>query len=438
MNDGNIMMTKIFARILLFFSRLIVRRYRPKIIGITGSVGKTSTKGAICAVLSSRFRVRQSIKSYNNEIGVPLTIIGSESANRSIVGWLGIIFKAIRLILWKDPAYPEMLVLEMDADQPGDIAYLTRMAPCDVGVLTAIAPAHLEKFETIENIATEKRVIIKHLRPGAVAILNGDNALVAKTPVPSGVIVFTYGFGDSVDVRGSDMMISRDSESSGLPVRGVSFKISYSGSSVPTLLSGVIGRPAALSALAATAMGLHFGLNLVDITRALQNIKTPPGRLRLIKGINNTLIIDDSYNSSPAAALMAIETFTEIHLPLGAKRYAVLGDMLELGSYSEAGHEEVGRRGAEGGVDVLATVGERARTICRAARLVGFDSGSMFCFAEAMEAVRFLEEHIGPGDAMLIKGSQAMRMERIVKELMAEPERARELLVRQGPEWQKI
>ena len=428
---------KILAGLLLILSRLIVRRYQPKIIGITGSVGKTSAKGAICTVLSSRWRVRQSVKSYNNEIGVPLTIIGQESANKSIIGWLKIFLAAVRLIIWKDSTYPQMLVLEMGADKPGDIAYLTTLAPCDVGVLTAIAPAHLEKFETIANIAAEKRVIIKHLRAGAAAILNIDDELVAKTKAPNGVFVFTYGFSSAADVRGSDMIISYESDNSHDLARGVSFKMSYQGSTVPVLLPGVAGKPAAMAALAGAAIGLHYGLNLINIATALHSLKVPPGRLRIVKGENSTLIIDDSYNSSPQAALMAIDTFSQLPLPEKTKRYAVLGDMLELGAYSEAGHQEVGRRVSESKVDYLVTVGERARTICREARLDDFDSAAMFCFAEAMEAVRFLKEHLKAGDAILVKGSQAMRMERIVKELMAEPARAAELLVRQGPEWQQ-
>lgn len=428
---------KILVQLLLILSRLIVRRYQPKIIGITGSVGKTSAKGAICTILSSRWLIRQSVKSYNNEIGVPLTIIGQESANKSIIGWLKIFLSAVRLIVWKDPAYPNMLVLEMGADKPGDITYLTTLAPCDVGVLTAIAPAHLEKFETIENIAAEKRVIIQHLRVPATAILNIDDELVAKTEVPNGVSVFTYGFSSAANVRGSDMMVSYESGNGNNSARGVSFKMSYNGSTVPVLLPGVVGQPAVVAALAGAAVGLYYGLNLVDIAIALHSFKAPPGRLRILLGANSALIIDDSYNSSPQAALMAIDTFSNLLLPEKSKRYAVLGDMLELGAYSEMGHQEVGRRVAESKINFLITVGERARIICREARLNGFDSGAMFCFAEAMEAVRFLKEHLKSGDALLVKGSQAMRMERIIKELMAEPKRAEELLVRQGPEWQK-
>lgn len=430
---------KILQQLLLILSRLIVRRYQPKIIGITGSVGKTSTKGAICTVLSFRWRVRQSVKSYNNEIGVPLTIIGQESANKSVIGWLKIFLAAIRLIIRKDPSYPNMLVLEMGADKPGDITYLTSLAPCDVGVLTAIAPAHLEKFETIENIAVEKRVIIQHLHSGGAAVLNGDDELAVKTKIPRGVAVYTYGFSVSADVKGSDMVISHEGEGDNdlVPVRGVSFKMSYGGSTVPVLLPGVVGQPAVMAALAGAAAGLHYGLNLIDIATALQSFKTAPGRLRLIAGANGMIILDDSYNSSPQAALMAINTFSALPLSNNSKRYAVLGDMLELGDYSETGHEEVGRRVAESHVDFLVTVGERARTICREARLAGFDGGAMFCFAEAMEVVRFLKEHLRPGDAILVKGSQAMRLERIVKELMAEPKRAEELLVRQGPEWKQ-
>ena len=427
----------IIARILLLISRLVIRRYQPKIIGITGSVGKTSAKEAICAVLTSRFRVRHSVKSYNNEIGVPLTIIGCESANRSMLGWLKIFFFGMKLGFFKDKNYPEMLVLEMGADRPGDIASLISLAPSDIGVLTAIAPTHLEKFLTMENVAAEKRLIVTRLRRGGVAIINADDELTSKTEVPGGVTAFSYGFKEGAKVRGSDLIISNDLVSGKAVVRGLSFKISYAGSSVPILLRGVVGKPSTMAALAACAVGLHYGMNLIDIGRALQDVIWPPGRLRLIQGINNTLIIDDSYNSSPRAALTAIETFISVPLAGSARRCVVLGDMLELGDYSEAGHIEVGQRLTEGGVDVIITVGERARAICRAARLGGFDPASLYCFSETSEAVKFLRDFLRSDDAVLVKGSQAMRLERVVKEIMLEPERAPELLVRQGSEWQR-
>ena len=154
-------MRHLLFKILKCLSQKILKKYRPLVIGITGSVGKTSTKEAIFAVLRGKFKVRENQKNYNNEIGVPLTIIGTETGGQSIFKWLKIFFKAWILIFKKDPNYPEMLVLEMGADKAGDIEYLTKMAPCDIGVVTAVSEVHLEFFGSLEKIIVEKQKIMK-------------------------------------------------------------------------------------------------------------------------------------------------------------------------------------------------------------------------------------------------------------------------------------
>jgi UDP-N-acetylmuramyl pentapeptide synthase len=429
----------ILVPLLATLARLILRRYRPQVVGITGSVGKTSTKEAVAVVLGHRRRVRRSVKSYNNEIGLPLTVIGAAAPGRSFVGWAGVVRRALRLVLWRDDDYPELLVLEMAADKPGDIAYLTAVAPCDVGVLTAIAPAHLQGFKTLERLTAEKRLVVSRLRPGGAAVLNRDDELVMKTSAPEGVSVLTYGFGERADVRGSEVALSFDPSGANdlAALRGTSFKVSHAGSTVPVLLPCVVGRPPVLAALAAAAVGLHAGLNLVEIAEALQSYRQPPGRLNLLSGMNGSIVVDDTYNASPAAALAALDTLASLPVRAGGKRYAVFGDMLELGAYAEEGHAVVGRRVAERHPDALVTVGEAARTIAREARLAGVDASAIFSFAAAEEAHQFLAARLQSGDVVLVKGSEKARLERLVKDLLVDPERAGELLVRQEPAWQK-
>ncbi len=416
-------------------SKKILKKYKPDIVGITGSVGKTSAKEAIAAVLQNKFTVRRSTKNYNNEIGLPLTIIGvDKTPGKSIWGWVTVLLKAKKIILKRDKNYPEILVLEMGADKPGDIEYLTEFAPCKVGVLTFISHAHTEFFKTLKKIAQEKRIIISHLRQDGFAVLNFDNELVMQSVSTTKAEVVTYGFKEGADLRVTDVNILKD-EQIGWPT-GLNFKVLYKGSVVPVYLPGVIAKSAISAALSGLAVGTVFGVNLVEGAQALSKLEGLPGRMRLIPGIKNTLIIDDTYNSSPEAAKAALEALAQVAIKDGAERYAVLGDMLELGLETENFHRELGFKVAELGVDNLITVGEAAKYIAQAAKEAGLDEHRATSFANSREAGRFLQEKLKEGDVVLAKGSQGGRLEKLVKEIMAEPLLAHSLLARQSKEWQ--
>ncbi|MFA5413039.1 MAG: UDP-N-acetylmuramoyl-tripeptide--D-alanyl-D-alanine ligase [Patescibacteria group bacterium] len=425
-------MKKIVQKILYVLARSILKKYKPEVIGITGSMGKTSTKEAIFAVLSSKFRVRQNLKNYNNELGVPLSILGAESGRKSILRWLGIFFHGIKLILFRDAEYPQILVLEMGADHPGDIKYLTELAPCKVGVVTGIGPAHLEFFESIEKIIKEKRVVVSHLRPEGFAVLNRDDEKVFEMREKTRGKVLTYGFNAEAEVRAGEEGMIGD----GVEISGMNFKLSYAGAVVPIFLPGVLGRQHIYAALAGAAVGITYGMNLVEVAESLKRYIAPKGRMNLIPGIKRTLIIDDTYNASPIPVEAALGVLQSIKLPAeDDKKFAVLGDMLELGSFSEEGHKQVGRAAAASGVDFLVTVGERSRDIVRAAKEAGMSEDKISNFPTPEEAGIFVQGKMKQGDIVLIKGSQGMRMEKVVKELMAEPLRAYEFLVRQDASW---
>ena len=296
-------------------------------MGITGSIGKTSSKEAITTVLKSRFSVRANFKNYNNEIGLPLSIIGIEkSPGRSLIGLLLVFWQAVKLLCVKDSRYPEILVLEMGADKPGDINYLTDIAPCKVGVLTYISHAHTEFFKTIKKIAQEKRVIISHLHADDFAVLNYDNALVMENASVTKAEKITYGLTAGADLQATDINVLID-EKTGWPV-GLNFKVTYKGSTVPVYLGGLVAKPLVSSALAGLAVGVVYGINLVDAAEALRVFHPLPGHMCLIPGIKNTLIIDDTYNSSPEPTRIALDTLSQINLKVGAERYALLADML--------------------------------------------------------------------------------------------------------------
>jgi len=430
-------MRKLIQLKLKILSKLILKKYKPKIIGITGSVGKTSAKEAVYTVLKTKFNVRRNTKNYNNEIGLPLTIIGSDSPGKSIFGWLGVFFKALGLILFKDKNYPKILVLEMGVDRPGDMKYLMGIAKGDIGIVTLISHSHEEFFEDVKEIQKEKGLLVENLKPGGWAILNFDDELTRELAGKSKVKVLSYGFKEGAMLRAQELVFSFEKTKEVDNLLGLSFKLTYNGSFIPVLLPQVIGYNSIYAALVAAAVGLTMEMNLVEISKAMREFDSPNGRMNLIDGIKHTLIIDDTYNSSPISVMSALDIVSKIPIAKGARRFAVLGDMLELGKYSEEGHREVGRYAAKSGANKLITVGERSRDIARSAEEAGMARDNIFEYTDVAEAGRFIQQRIEQGDLILVKGSQGMRLEKIVKEIMAEPLRAKELLVRQEEEWER-
>ncbi len=425
------MLQNLLNNILRKLAKGVINKYHPDIFGITGSIGKSSTKEAVACVLRSRFKIRANYKNYNNEIGVPLTILGvTKSPGRSILGWLSVIMKGFSLI-WFVHDYPDILILEMGADKPGDIQYLVELAPCKVGILTYISLAHTELFKTLKRIAQEKRIIISHLKRDGFAILNFDSPLVMENAGVAKAEKVTYGFKDGADLQATDVNVINDPGS--LIPSGLNFKVMYKGSIVPVFLPGFISRSAIPAALAGLAAGLINGINMVEGAEALKKCEPMPGHMRPLSGIKNTLIIDDTYNSSPEPARSAIEALAS--LPTKGHRIAVLGDMLELGQETESAHREIGFRVAEHSLDFLITVGEASKQTAIAAREAGLDENKIASFAKSSEAGKFLQEKMREGDIVLVKGSQGSRMEKIVKEIMAEPLEAEKLLVRQDKYW---
>lgn len=427
------MLKRILERLLWATSRAILTKYQPIVIGITGSVGKTSTKEAVATVLRARFSVRANTKSYNNQIGVPLSILGVETGKRSLLRWIGVFGTALRLWVFRDATYPKVLVLEMGADRVGDLKYLTALAPCNIGVVTAIAEVHTEFFGTIEGVVEEKAHVVSHLAAGGTAVLNADDPRALALRSRTRARVFTFGFQDAADIRGLDVHLSDGGEpKAGLT--GLSCKVSYQGTVVPLYLPGVLGSHQAYAALAAASVGLAMDMNLVDIAEALKTYVPPPGRMKLLRGVKDTFLIDDTYNASPVSALAALTTL--VHFPNAKRHIACLGDMAELGQYAEEGHRRVGEEVARQGVDYLLTVGPNAKRLAAAAQEHGMPADHISMFDFSPEAGKSLQNFLEPGDVVLIKGSQVARMEKIVKEVMAHPEEALRMLVRQEAEWQ--
>lgn len=423
-------MKKIIQWVLKILATKKIKKYKPFIIGITGSLGKSSTKEAIYTILKNHFEVRRSLKNYNNEIGLPLTILDEISPGKSLIGWFKLFFRAIL----KAKLLPKILILEMAADHLNDIKYLTKIAPCKIGIITRIAPVHLEFFKSLENIQKEKKIIITHLMPSDWAVLNADDKNVLNLKEEARARTLTYGLSEEADLRAMEINLNQEIANGLLKINGLNLKIKYIGSIVPLFLPKILAKSQVYAVLPAIACGIILGLNLVEIAEELQNYSGLEGRMRPTLGLNQTLIIDDSYNSSPDAVKEAFETFKELKIVEGAKKWAVLGDMLELGEKSLKFHRQVGQWVAKEGFD-LVTVGKLAKDIAQSAKEQGLEEEKINSFLNSEEAGDFLKKQIQKGDLILVKGSQGVRMEKVVKKIMAEPEKAKDLLVRQGSEW---
>ena len=416
--------------LLAFLARAVLARYAPRIVAVAGSVGKTSTTRAIAATLARSVSTRGSVKNHNNEIGVPLTILGEEkSGGRSPFAWAAILWRGFRLAFGPVRDYPKVLVLEMATDHPGDLARLAHLAPPDVAVLTAISEEHTEYLGDLDGVAKEEGTIVRALRPGGVAVLNADDPRVAmlKSAAPMALL---FGFDVSADLRAE-----RVEPELALGTVFTRFDLVIDHQRHAVNLPGALGDGNVYAALAAAAVALSFHVDPAVIPYGLAEYEPPAGRLRVLPGIKGTTLIDDTYNSSPRAAELALHTFQRVPCPTGGRRIAAMGDMLELGALTEDAHHRIGALAARSGVELLIGVGPASVFLCQAAKESGMPEERVFHFAKAEEAGHFLQERLHPGDLLLVKGSQGVRMEKIVKEVMAEPERAAELLVRQSQEW---
>ena len=426
-------MRRILQFILKILARATIKKYRPRVVGITGSVGKTSTKEAVAAVLGTKYQVRQTNKNFNNEIGLPLTIIGApDSGYRNPAAWLGIFARAVKNLLVREVSYPEVLVLEMGVDHLGDMDYLLSIVRPDVAVITAASAVHLEFLGTVDQVAQEKGKLAKAVPKTGLVVLNYQDMRLRKLADKLPARVVWFGFDHSADIWADGVAISRDNSGA---VQGLSFKLHFGGSSTPLLLPKILGQHQINIALAAAAVGVNMGVNSVAVSEVLKNIVFPPGRMKLLSGIKKTWVIDDSYNSSPLAASEAVRSLAAWPDTKGGRRWALLGDMLELGLDSEGLHRQLGAEVVDFSIDYLVTVGERSRDIGRGAGAVGFNPDHYNHFAKAEEAGEYLRNKISEHDIILVKGSQGVRLEKAVKMLMAEPARAGELLVRQGKPW---
>lgn len=429
---------KLVVAVLTWEAKRALARYQPKIAAVTGTVGKTSTKDAIFAVLEPHFSVRKSQKSFNSEFGVPLTILDLPNAWSNPFGWIVNMIRGFFVAFPPFPisyklgasTFPNWLVLEIGADHPGDISRITEWLHPDIAVVTKLSkvPVHVEFFKSVAEVAHEKYQLVHAVKAGGTVILNADDEDVMKFKDGCLGKLITFGMMGDADLHFSHDHILYEA---GLPV-GMSAKVHFDDNAIPLSVHGTLGTQMWYPLLAALSVGVSLGLNLVDLTQSLSGFHGPNGRMRLIKGIQGSIIIDDTYNSSPVAVSAALSTLAGIKT--SGKRIAILGDMLELGKHSVDAHKKVGTEVAPF-ADLFVCVGERMKDALESALNAGLYENKALQFDTALEAGKYVKNLIQTGDVILVKGSQGVRMERIVLELMAEPEEASQLLVRQEEEW---
>lgn len=354
------------------------RLLRPlRVIGITGSVGKTTTKELTAAVLAQRYRTLKSEGNYNNEIGLPLTLLGLRPEH-------------------------ERVVLEMGMYVPGDLRVLADIARPQVGVLTLVGTVHLERTGTLEALIAGKRELVEALPPDGVAVLNFDEPIVMGMAPYTQARIVTYGLNPVADVW-ADAIES-------LGWHGVRLRL-HSGSESVSVELPLLGRHSVQTALRAATVGLIEGLDWPEIVAGLRQHRDVL-RLQVVKGPPGVLILDDTYNASPESMLAALNLLQD----LPGRRVAVLGDMLELGSAEIDGHLSVGRRAAAV-ADILVVVGPRARHSGQAALTGGLTPDQVHFASDATVAAPLVADLIRPGDIVLVKGSRGARLDVIVTTL---------------------
>lgn len=352
-------------------------RQEVEVIGITGSVGKSTTKELVAEVLGQRYGTLKNKGNLNNEIGLPLTLLN-----------LG-------------PGH-ERAVLEMGFYVPGEIAFLCNIAKPRIGVITNIGTVHAERAGDQETIARGKAELVQSLPADGVAILNYDDPLVREMATLTAARIFYYGMDPSAELWADNV--------EGLGLEGIRFRLHYHGE-VLYLRVPLIGRHSVQTALRAAAVGLADGLTWQDIVNGLHSASVQL-RLIVVRTESGALLLDDTYNASPESMLAALNLLDE----MDGRKIAVLGDMLELGQYEWRGHELVGIRASEV-VKELVTLGERGRMIAAAACRAGLPAGNITELETVDQVIELLRKRLTAQDVVLIKGSRGMRMDRIVAAL---------------------
>lgn len=401
---------------LKLLSRLVLWRRKPSVVAITGSVGKTTTKELTARMLAERYRVRSTQGNYNTEIGVPLTIIGAPQP-KTFGEWTRTLWRGWGLLFGGDD-YPELLVLELAADQPGDLKHLTSYVRPDIAIVTNVRGVHREFYNSIEQIAEEKSWVVKRLKPDGVAVLNRDDRHTRSMHQLAPGQTLYYGFDEGANVYATNVKQSAHGQTATLHYR------EGTGGKAETypLKTALLGHHQLYAIMAAFAAARFGEVDPKQALASIAQVQAPPGRLRILKGKHRLTILDDTYNASPQAVLAALETLYHFKGP----HRAILGDMKELGPESQKGHRDVGEVAGKF-LDELVVVGEESNHIAEAAKTAGLSPDKIHFAGNAAEAAELINQD-QKGGTVLVKASRSVGLEQSVKALLADPHDAKYLV----------
>jgi UDP-N-acetylmuramoyl-tripeptide--D-alanyl-D-alanine ligase len=387
------MLSKILQKYLKFWAKKYLTRAKSKIVAITGSVGKTSTKEAVFAVLSEAYgtNVNKSYGNLNSEAGVPLAILGFKESPTKIYQWLPIIFQApIASISQK--AY-KILVLEFAADKPGDIKYLSSIARPDIAIVTAIGPSHLAAFGEISKIVEEKISLLWALPKDGWAVLNLDDENVRKASYGGRWHKLTYAIDQAADITASNLQTQLDGTK-------VTTSFSFSGQvKIDIAQENLGGKATVYASLAAAAVGKILEISPAKIAQGLSKIKNEKHRMLVMPGINGSTIIDDSYNANPLSMRNALAVLKSLK---AKRKIAVIGDMREIGKITNEAHTQIGQEAAQI-ADLVVAVGDEAKKY----------NGQKY-FKDRQKAIDYLAKEVTTGDMVLVKASRGIGLDKIV------------------------
>ncbi len=383
LRNANLIMVGNTHQALMDLATYFRRKWKVRVIGVTGSSGKTTTKEIIFALLQGNYRIKKTPGNYNNLYGLPLGMLSLEETDEVFVGEMGI-------------------------SEPGEMEKLIKIAQPDVGVITNVNPVHLEFFTSIEEIAVEKGKLLEGLGEERIAIVNSDDTWTAKVLARFKGKHISFGIKNSSDIMGKNIAWKE--------LEGGSFTMVVNNKEEEQLFTPLVGLYNLYNALAAIAVAYYFQVPFSAIRERLVRYKGMPMRSRVLRFKEGFIILDDTYNSNPRALELVLDNFRA--LTTDGRKIVISGDMLELGEWSEEAHREAGRLIGNGGIDLLIGVGNLSRKSIDEAQKQGMSPDSLFHFPDSSQVGPFLSSLLRDKDLILVKGSRAMKMELIVDYLI--------------------
>ena len=381
-NNSTIILVEDTTKTLQQIATLKRNMYNIPVVGITGSVGKTSTKDIIASVMSKKFNVLKTLGNYNNQIGLPLTILRLKDENA--------------------------MVIEMGMNQLREISNLTKIAKPTVAVITNVGTAHIGNLGSRENILKAKLEILEGLEENGILVINNDNDMLNKWNRENknkSFKVITFGMENKSDIMPYDVQLSENGSTYKIDIEGKTYIVNIS----------VGGNHFVLNSLCAIAIGRIFNIKMEDILDGIANFELTKRRMQVEKNKQGITIINDCYNANYDSMKAGIEYLAKIN---AKNKIAVLGDMLELGNFAKELHERVGKEVAKNNIDVLITVGDLSKYIASEAERMGLSDKNIFCYKTNKEAIKKIKEISKEGDAILLKASNGLNFQEIFCKIM--------------------